>query len=189
MDALEARPLPSRATHAGALGLLAVLLVGLALLPRVALVHEGSIVGRAGPDFSLTVIANGASLGGDGSAVTVSQFRGRAVLLDFWATWCPPCRVEAPIVDQIARRWSDRGVVVVGVDTDSPDQGDPRAFAQSEGLTYPIVHDVRGEASRLYEVANLPTLVVVSRSGKVIAVRVGITDDVEIERLLRRALD
>jgi thiol-disulfide isomerase/thioredoxin len=189
MDAGEASPPRSRTSQVGALGLLAILLLGFALLPRIALIHNSSMVGRAGPDFSLAVVANGASLGGDGNAISVSQLRGRAVLLDFWATWCPPCRVEAPIVDQIWRRWRDRGVVVVGVDTDAPDQGDPRAFAQSEGLSYPIVRDLQGEASRLYEVANLPTLVVLSRSGRVVAVRVGITDDAEIERLLRRALD
>jgi cytochrome c biogenesis protein CcmG, thiol:disulfide interchange protein DsbE len=184
----EAGPRSLR-TYLGALGLVVVLLVGLASLPRIATFREASIVGREGPDFTLGLVANGAALGGDGGSLTMSQLRGRAVLLDFWATWCPPCRVEAPIVDQIARRWRDRGVVVVGVDTDAPDQGDPREFALTEGLTYPIVHDGKGEASRLYDVANLPTLVVLSRTGKVVAVRVGITDDAEIERLLRRALD
>jgi cytochrome c biogenesis protein CcmG/thiol:disulfide interchange protein DsbE len=184
----EAAPRSLR-TYLGAFGLVVVLLAGLASLPRVATFREASIVGRDGPDFTLGLVANGAALGGDGSSLTMSQLRGRAVLLDFWATWCPPCRVEAPIVDQIARRWRDRGVVVVGVDTDAPDQGDPREFALTEGLTYPIVHDGKGEASRLYDVANLPTLVILSRTGKVVAVRVGITDDAEIERLLRRALD
>ena len=137
-------------TYAGAIALTAVLLAGIVLLPRLVALHEASIVGREAPDFSLDLIANGATLGGDGSAVTMSHLRGRAVLLDFWATWCAPCRVEAPIVDQIARRWRDRGVVVVGVDTDAPDQGDPRQFALAEGLSYPIVHDTKGEASRLY---------------------------------------
>jgi thiol-disulfide isomerase/thioredoxin len=184
----DAAPRPLR-TYAGALGLVGILLAGYALLPRIALVHEASLVGRVAPDFTLALVANGATLGGDGNSVTMSQLRGRAVLLDFWATWCPPCRVEAPIVDQIARRWRDKGVVVVGVDTDTPGQGDPRGFALAEGLSYPIVHDENGEASRLYEIANLPTLVVLSRTGKVVAVRVGITDDTEIERLLRRALD
>ncbi len=184
----EAAPRSLR-IHAGALGLVVVLLVGFALLPRIVALRGASIVGRDGPDFSLAVVANGAALGGDGTSVTMSKLRGSAVLLDFWATWCPPCRVEAPILDQIARRWRDRGVVVVGVDTDAPGQGDPREFARSEGLTYPIAYDGNGEASRLYEIANLPTLVVVSRTGKIIAIRVGITDDTEIERLLRRALD
>jgi cytochrome c biogenesis protein CcmG/thiol:disulfide interchange protein DsbE len=186
MDEAEPRSLR---TYLGALGLVVVLLVGLALIPRLVAFHGTSIVGRDGPDFSLALVANGAALGGDGATVSIRQLRGRAVLLDFWATWCPPCRVEAPIVDQIARRWQGRGVVVVGVDTDTPDQGDPREFALAEGLTYPIVNDGRGEASRLYEIANLPTLVVLSRRGKVIAVRVGITGDAEIERLLRRAMD
>ena len=128
-------------------------------------------------------------LSGDGQALTMGQLRGHAVLLDFWATWCPPCRVEAPIVDQVAKRWHDRGVVVVGVDTDTPDQGDPREFALSHGLSYPIVQDVAGQASRLYEIASIPTLVVLSRSGKVVAVRTGVTDDGELERLLRQAQD
>ena len=189
MDEAAPRPLRTHATNAGAIGLVIVLIAGFAIVPRLVSFHEASIVGHDGPDFSLPLVANGAALGGDGHSITMSQLRGRAVLLDFWATWCPPCRVEAPIVDQIARRWRDKGVVVVGVDTDTPDQGDPRAFALAEGLTYPIVHDGQGEASRLYDVANLPTLVVLSRRGKVIAVRVGITDDTEIERLLRRALD
>jgi hypothetical protein len=97
--------------------------------------------------------------------------------------------MEAPIMDQVARHWRDRGVIVVGVDTDGPDQGDPRAFAAASGLSYPIAHDLVGAASHLYDVASLPTLVVLSPAGKVIAVRTGVTDEGEIERLLRKALD
>jgi cytochrome c biogenesis protein CcmG/thiol:disulfide interchange protein DsbE len=171
------------------LGLVVALLGGLVVLPRVFARRAGSIVGRQAPDFSLALVANGEALGGDGAALRVGELRGRAVLLDFWATWCGPCRVEGPIVDAVSRRWRDRGVVVVGVDTDTPGQGDPKAFALSHGLSYPIVQDVSGEASRLYEIENLPTLVVLSRTGTVVAVRTGVTDDREIERLLGRALD
>jgi len=176
----------STQTTLGALGLVLALLAGFALLPRVFTPRI-----REAPDFNLAVVANGAGLGpalADDKTLSLSELRGSAVLLDFWATWCAPCRSQAPIVDQLSRRWHDKGVVVVGVNTDSPDQGDPRAFAMSHGLTYPIVHDTTGEASRAFAVESLPTLVVVSRTGKITAVRTGVTDDAELERLIRQAL-
>jgi len=167
----------------GALALVVGLLAGFALLPRVfhREVHDA-------PDFALPVVANGAQLGDGKTAVKLSELRGSAVLLDFWATWCGPCRAEAPIVDRFARRWKDKGVVVVGVNEDRPDEGDPRAFALAEGLTYPIVRDNGGATMRKYDADSLPTLVVVSRTGKVTAVRTGVTDDAELERLIRQAL-
>jgi cytochrome c biogenesis protein CcmG/thiol:disulfide interchange protein DsbE len=176
------------ATSLGALGLIFVLLLGLALLPRLSRGHEGGLVGREAPDFSLALAANGASLGEGKSELKLSELRGRAVLLDFWATWCGPCRAQSPIVEHISQRWRDQGVVVVGVDTDTPDQGDPAVFARTHGLTYPIVHDAIGDVARTYAVESLPTLVVVSRTGRVVAVRSGVTEDAELERLLRQAM-
>jgi thiol-disulfide isomerase/thioredoxin len=174
----------------GVLGLVLVLLGGFALLPRVfhREIHDA-------PDFSLNVVANGSGLATGASQTDaapttfkLSELHGNAVLLDFWATWCQPCRAEAPIVDRVWRRWRDKGVVVVGVNEDKPDEGDPVAFAQSAGLTYPIVRDPSGAAMRSFEADSLPTLVVVSRTGKVTAVRTGITSDSELERLVRQAL-
>jgi hypothetical protein len=74
------------------------------------------------------------------------------------------------------------------VSTDSIDDGDLRQFALARGVTYPILQDGVGLASRSYEVENLPTLVVVSPAGKVVAVRTGVTEDAELERIIRRAL-
>jgi cytochrome c biogenesis protein CcmG/thiol:disulfide interchange protein DsbE len=178
-------PASTRSTL-GALALVLVLVAGFALLPRVFTQRV-----REAPDFNLRVVANAGALGPgmtEGKSLSLSELRGSAVLLDFWATWCGPCRAEAPIVDQVSRRWHDKGVVVVGVNTDSPDQGDPKAFAMAHGLTYPIVHDETGAASRAFAVDSLPTLVVVSRTGKITAVRTGMTDDAELERLIRQAL-
>jgi thiol-disulfide isomerase/thioredoxin len=162
-----------------------VLVAAFALLPRWLTSRR---VGGDAPDFSLPIVANGAALGGENGTLHLSDLRGRAVLLDFWATWCGPCRAQAPIVDRVSRRWRDRGVVVIGVNTDGPDQGDPRAFAVAHGLTYPIVRDDSSRASRDYQVDGLPTLVVVSRAGKVVAVRTGITEDGELDRLIRLAM-
>jgi cytochrome c biogenesis protein CcmG/thiol:disulfide interchange protein DsbE len=170
-----------------ALGLVCALVGGFALLPRVLRSQTGASVGRDAPDITLPVVSNAAPSMTDPGTFRLSELRGHAVLLDFWATWCEPCRLEAPIVEQLSRRWSDRGVVVVGVDTDTPDQGDPARFAVAHGLTYPMVKD-DGRASRVYGVDALPTLVVVSRMGKIVAVRSGMTDDAELDRLVRQAL-
>jgi cytochrome c biogenesis protein CcmG/thiol:disulfide interchange protein DsbE len=184
---MKGDPASARSTL-GPLALVLGLVAGFAILPRVFRSHGAAGPGRDAPDFTLSVVANAASLAGGKPTLSLSELRGRAVLLDFWATWCEPCRLQAPIVEQIARRWSDRGVVVVGVNTDTPGEGDPRTFASAWGLTYPVVKDEVGLASRAYGVEALPTLVVVSRLGKIIAVRAGVTDDAELERLVRQAL-
>jgi thiol-disulfide isomerase/thioredoxin len=182
MDAAPSRP-SGNALRTLAIG--AALALGLILLPR--LFGPSHITGDA-PEFSLPVVANGSAIGVDRPTLALSDLRGRAVLLDFWATWCGYCRKEAPVVDRFSQRWRDRGVVVVGVSTDGPHEGDPHAYAVAHGLTFPIVRDEAGRTSRSYEVDGLPTLVVVSRTGKVVAVRTGMTDDAELDRLIQQAL-
>jgi thiol-disulfide isomerase/thioredoxin len=181
---------PSMGSTLGALALVLALLAGVAGLSRVFRPSaRGLGTSRDAPDFALPVVANGASLGEGASAtLKMGDLRGKPVLLDFWATWCEPCRLEAPIVDRVSRRWRDRGVVVVGVNTDRLDEGDPAAYARRHSLSYPIVRDDRGTAQHAYEVDTLPTLVVVSRTGKIIAIRSGVTDEGELEKLIEAAL-
>jgi cytochrome c biogenesis protein CcmG/thiol:disulfide interchange protein DsbE len=190
-DATGARPAGTEATAAhgerlgplGGVALVGALLAGLAFLPRLFPEQPAALVGHDAPDFRLDVVANAKP-----GPLGVADLRGNVVVLDFWATWCGPCRAETPILDALSRRWQGRGVTVVGVDTDTPDQGDPRAFAAAEGLGYAIVRDETGGVSRRYGVEALPTLVVISPAGKVVAVRTGLTDGGELERLIRRAL-
>ena len=171
----------------GALGIVLAVLVGFGVYARSFPAH-GALVGRQAPDFRLGLVANGAVLEKTAATLSLQELRGRAVLLDFWATWCTHCRAEAPVLDGVSRRWRDRGVTVVGIDMDSPGQGDPGEYAVRHGLSYPIVRDASGEASREYRVEELPTLVVVSRAGVVVAVRTGAADASEIDRLVQLAL-
>lgn len=175
-----------------AMSLLVVgLLLGIALLPRLFGHGEDSspLAGKPLPDFTLPVVANGTSLpkAGDGSAnLPVSALHGKVVILDFWATWCGPCNIEAPILDQIGKKFSDRGLVVVGVSQDT-DPGLPGRWAKMKGISYPMMFDDQGTANR-FGIDGLPTMIVLDREGIVRAVRVGVTQKAELEDLVEKYL-
>jgi cytochrome c biogenesis protein CcmG/thiol:disulfide interchange protein DsbE len=172
------------ALYSLSLGVLVVaLLVGYAVFPR--LFHADVTEGKEAPDFALSIVANAYEK--DQTAITMSQLRGHPVLLDFWATWCGPCQIEAPIVDRVAKRFKDRGLIVVGVNTSDPDSN-AGGWARAHGISYPIVFDAHDEVAHRYGVSSLPTLVVVSKTGKILALRSGITDDSDLESLVRDAL-
>ena len=158
-------------------------LFGLAILPR--LFSDRQMVGKAAPDFALQVVTG--NEGGD--RVHLKELKGRAVLLDFWATWCQPCQVVAPILDRVSRKHRDK-LVVVGVNT-SDEPGRASIFAKEKGLSYPIVYDTEDEVARRYGISNLPTLVAIDGNGKIVEVRTGFSgfdDEKRIEELVDRAM-
>jgi cytochrome c biogenesis protein CcmG, thiol:disulfide interchange protein DsbE len=162
------------------------LFFGFAILPRLFAGAEGQLVGKPAPAFTLPVVLNGAK---EGATLSLAEFQGSAVVLDFWASWCGPCQIEAPIVNKLAQRFRDRGLVVVGVDTSEQSGAAPgHAWALSHGLSYPIVFDSDNETAERYGVTSMPTLVVISRTGKVTAVREGLTSDSELESLVQSVL-
>lgn len=164
--------------------IVAALAVGFALVPR-AMTSCRSATGEEAPDFTAALVANAPSPGDE--TLTLSALRGRPVLLDFWATWCQPCRAEAPIVNAVAKRYKDRGLVVIGVNT-SDGEGSAALHVRHLGLTFPIVYDANNTIARDFRVANLPTLVVVSKEGKIVAVRHGVTAESDLDDIVRRIL-
>ncbi|MER3468893.1 MAG: TlpA family protein disulfide reductase [Thermoflexus sp.] len=110
----------------------------------------------------------------DGGTVSLTQFRGRAVILNFWATWCPPCRAEMPALQRVYARYADRGLVVLGLNaTASDDPAAVRAFQQRYGLTFPILLDESGTVNRTYGVAALPTTFFIGPDGQIREIVVG----------------
>jgi cytochrome c biogenesis protein CcmG, thiol:disulfide interchange protein DsbE len=158
------------------------LAAGFAAVPRITHGCSGIGQGEPAPDFKARVVANAAVVGG--TDIELKSFRGRAVVLDFWATWCGPCQAEAPIVDAIAQRYKDK-IAVIGVNT-SDEDGLAAAFARRKRLTFPIVYDEGNVIAKKYSVSTLPTLIVVSKTGDIVAVRHGVTTDEDLDDLVRR---
>jgi thiol-disulfide isomerase/thioredoxin len=126
---------------------------------------SGLFVGRAAPDFKFR--------NADGQNTQLSALKGRVVLIDFWATWCGPCRVEIPAIERLAKHFAKKDVVVLGIDTEE-DEDAVRRFVAATKINYPIILTKDDPAvARGYAVRALPTAVVIDKDGIVAAYRVG----------------
>ncbi|MFH1185410.1 MAG: TlpA disulfide reductase family protein [Chloroflexota bacterium] len=122
--------------------------------------------GFSAPDFTLDTL--------DGGQLTLSELRGQPVMLNVWASWCLPCRVEMPAIEKVYQRHRDAGLVVVGLNVTSQDsETAARAFVQELGLTFPIVLDRDGGASARYELMGLPSTYFIDRNGIIRNVIIG----------------
>ncbi len=135
------------------------------------------------PDFSLETL--------DGSPLNLDDFKGRLVVLNFWATWCAPCREEMPSLERLWRRYRGRGLVVIGIALDRGNTKGVGKMARSMGLTFPIALDRRGRVRDLYEVVALPYTYIVGRDGKFLGRAVGARkwDGAEALRLIESLLE
>jgi peroxiredoxin len=110
------------------------------------------------PDFTLK--------SNSGDNVKLSELRGQVVMINFWASWCGPCRQEMPLLDEIHQRYSGLGFTVLGVNVEE-DQAAARELLEDVPVTFPILFDSRNEVSEAYDVDAMPSTVVVDRDGVV----------------------
>ena len=102
----------------------------------------------------------------DGDTVALSGLQGRVVLLNLWATWCTPCRMETPYLQSIFEEYADRGFEIVGISMDTGDAADQVAmFVEEYGVTYTILHDPKMTGMELYQVLGLPATFLIDREG------------------------
>ena len=169
-----------------AIGLVALLFI---LLAWSLLRDEGGDLSRqanrgdrpAAPDFTLERL--------DGSGeLQLSSLRGKVVILNAWASWCGPCKEEAPYLEQVWRRNRDRGVVVLGLDA-KDFRADARRFAERYDLTFPLVYDGPGDAIDGFGITGFPETFVIDREGRVVRAFAGAVNGDEERAELRRAIE
>ncbi len=133
-----------------------------------------------------------------GKNVSLADYKGKAVVLDFWATWCAPCKIEIPWLTQLHDQYASQGLVVLGISEDDLDLDDKAALLKQKQeiadsamklhINYPVLIDDK-EVSKPYGgIDALPTTFYVDRNGKVIAATIGLADRDEIEANIKKAL-
>jgi cytochrome c biogenesis protein CcmG/thiol:disulfide interchange protein DsbE len=133
---------------------------------------EGKLVHA--PAFTLDRLDRDGQLG-------VGDLKGKAVVVNFWASWCVPCRDEAPVLQKTYERYRDQGLVVLGVDVNDFRQ-DARRFMKRYGLTYPVVYDGKGSTVGKWGVRGFPETFFVDRTGKLVGERIEGAVDIERNR-------
>ncbi len=169
-----------------AIGLVALLFI---LLVWALVTDEGSDLGERAargelpeaPSFVLERLDEEGEL-------DLASLRGKAVVVNFWASWCLPCRDEAPHLERVWRENRARDVVVVGLDS-RDFRRDARKFAQDFGLTFPLVYDGPGDVSKDYGVGGYPETFVIDRQGRVVEAILGEVNSEEDRGRLRDAID
>jgi peroxiredoxin len=171
---------------------LAVVIAAVALMlftgVRLAKPKAGMIklnpVGKNGslaPDFELKSL--------DGKQVRLSDFRGKAVLLNFWATWCAPCKIEMPWFVDLQKQYAAQGLQVIGVAMDDSGEEAIARFARQMGVNYPVLIGKEAVGDAYGGVEFLPTTFFIDRQGKVVERVFGLVSHGDIEEDVRRALN
>ncbi len=118
------------------------------------------------PDFELNTL--------QGGSIRLSDLHGRPVVVNLWASWCPPCKAEMPAFEKVYKQYANQGFTILAVNASSQDSlADAQAFVQANGLTFPILMDTQGRVSQLYDLRSLPTSFFIGRDGVIREVVVG----------------
>ncbi|TYO99489.1 peroxiredoxin [Geothermobacter ehrlichii] len=118
------------------------------------------LVGRTAPEIDLETV--------DGGRMSLSSLRGKVVLVNFWATWCPPCKQEMPSMERLYARLHDRGLEILAVNIEADGKDVLPGFLRKHPHTFPVLMDVDGEAQSAYGVFRFPETFVVDKQGKIV---------------------
>ena len=132
---------------------------GLALAAAFVLPAFAATSSGPAPAFQLS--------GRGGKAIDLSQFKGQVVMINFWATWCGPCRTEMPLLEDIYKKYKPMGFTMLGVNVEPDSKSAEAWLAKQKPVTFPIAFDTDSKVSKLYKVAGMPSTIFVDRKGNV----------------------
>jgi thiol-disulfide isomerase/thioredoxin len=127
----------------------------------------------------------------DGKKISLSDLKGKTVLINFWATWCGPCKAELPDIENLSKAYSSKGLVVIGVSVDKGENllTDVSNFASQNGLTYQIVIDNDNVADAYGNINAIPTSFLVDKNGRIVDKWIGVRNKSFLESTLKKYLD
>lgn len=147
---------------------------------RTGSLVAGQFIGKSAPDFTLKTL--------DGKDLKLSDLRGKAVVLNFWATWCPPCKVELPWFVDLQKQYGSQGLQIVGISEDEGGKEKVEQFVKEMGVNYTVAVDDSNVSEKYGDVEDLPTTFYIDRSGKIVQFAMGLVDRSEIEQNMKSAL-
>lgn len=163
------------------LSLWAVLLTAAFVVPAVQAAPETSaLLNQAAPDWTLKDL--------DGKKVSFSQFKGKVVVIDFWATWCGPCLTEIPGYIELQNKYGKDGLVIVGISLDSIKAKEVAKFAKKKGMNYTVVMADDAIMGTFGNFTMIPTTFLINREGRIIHQKSGQWKHDEYEALVKKAL-
>jgi len=164
--------------------------VAIALLSLAALVLRPGVAPASEINQAeSTKLAPGWELPGlDGDTLRSANFKGKVVVLDFWATWCPPCRAEIPDFIALQKKYAAQGLAVVGVSVDSSSLKTVKAFAQEMGINYPVLLADDKTVAAFGGIEVLPTTFIIDRTGRIVKQHLGYTAPTVVEDEIKKLL-
>lgn len=166
------------------LALAVPLLRGIAVPVRTVAAQDAGaamLTAKPAPDFTLEAVG--------GKRVSLSDYRGKVVLLNLWATWCPPCVRETPRLVRLYEKNREQGFVILGINTTYQDERDKvEQFVRDKQVSYPVLLDVEDEFGQKYGARLLPTSYLIDRDGKIISTKVGEIDEAQLDEQVQALL-
>ena len=141
---------------------------------------QGGTPGSKAPGFVLEDL--------EGAEVSLAKYKGNVIILDFWATWCPPCRMEIPHFQELYEEYAGQGLVIIGIALDRGGASVVKPFVDSNGVTYPVAIGSREIADAYGGIRGIPTTFIIDRQGNIVDKAVGYRDKAFFEEAIKDLL-